>query len=144
MNIKRINRPARFLALLCILSVVVAGCVAIPATVVPSEAPASAAAPAAPVPTAAAAPYWPTEGWRTSTPEEQGMDSQKLAEMLATIKERNMNIHSFLVIRNGYLVSESYFRGYQQDTQTRYAIRRQELHVHARRYRNRQRVHRRG
>jgi len=117
MNIKRLNHAAKFLALLCILSVVVAGCVAVPATVVPSEAPASAAAPtAAPVSTAAAGTHWPTEGWRTSTPEEQGMDSQKLTEMLATIKEKNMNIHSFLVIRNGYLVSESYFRGYQQDT----------------------------
>ena len=72
------------------------------------------------------------------------MDSQKLAEMLAAIKERNMNIHSFLVIRNGYLVSESYFRGVPTRHQTRYAIRRQELHVHARRYRDRQRVHRLG
>ena len=26
--------------------------------------------------------YWPTKGWRTSTPEEQGMDSQQLALML--------------------------------------------------------------
>ena len=55
------------------------------------------------------------QGWRTSTPEEQGMDSQKLAAMLAEIKERNMNVHSFLVIRNGYLVSETYFDSYQPD-----------------------------
>jgi hypothetical protein len=26
--------------------------------------------------------YWPTEGWRTSTPEEQGMDSEKLVKMV--------------------------------------------------------------
>ena len=26
--------------------------------------------------------YWPTEGWRTSTPEEQGMDSERLAAAL--------------------------------------------------------------
>jgi hypothetical protein len=25
--------------------------------------------------------YWPTDGWLTSTPEEQGMDAEKLAEM---------------------------------------------------------------
>jgi len=23
---------------------------------------------------------WPTQGWRTSTPEEQGLDSNRLAE----------------------------------------------------------------
>ena len=27
--------------------------------------------------------YWPTQGWQTSTPEEQGLDSAKLAEVLA-------------------------------------------------------------
>jgi CubicO group peptidase (beta-lactamase class C family) len=60
--------------------------------------------------------YWPTEAWRTSTPEEQGMDSQKLEEMLAVIRERDMNIHGFLIIRNGYIVSETYFKSYKQDT----------------------------
>jgi len=61
--------------------------------------------------------YWPTEDWRTSTPEEQGMDSQKLEEMLAVIKERDMGIHGILVIRNGYIVSETYFKSYKQDTE---------------------------
>ena len=60
--------------------------------------------------------YWPTEDWRISTPEEQGMDSQKLEEMLAVIKERDMNIHGFLIIRNGYIVSETYFKSYNQDS----------------------------
>ena len=53
--------------------------------------------------------YWPTEGWRTSTPEAQSMDSQKLALMLNTVKQQNLNLHSLLVIRNGYIVSETYF-----------------------------------
>ena len=58
------------------------------------------------------------------------MDSQKLAEMLAEIKERDMSIHSFLVIRNGYLVSETYFGLLDQpDAKHEHAIRRQELHV---------------
>jgi hypothetical protein len=30
----------------------------------------------------ASSAYWPTEGWRTATPEEQGMHSNILAEML--------------------------------------------------------------
>ena len=31
--------------------------------------------------------YWPTEGWRTTAPEDQGMDSERLAEMLARVRE---------------------------------------------------------
>ena len=103
------NRSAKFLALLCILSVFVAGCTYSLAT-----APGPAVPSTVPTLTSAAGTYWPTEAWRTSTPEEQGMDSQKLAEMLAAIKEKNMNIHSLLVIRNGYLVSETYFRSWKQ------------------------------
>jgi len=106
------NRSTKFLALLCILSIIVAGCVPIPATVIPSDAPTPAPTSA---PTAATGAYWPTNGWRTSTPEEQGMDSQMLAHMVAEIKERQMNVHSLLVIRNGYLVNETYFGTYQPD-----------------------------
>jgi CubicO group peptidase (beta-lactamase class C family) len=36
--------------------------------------------------------------------------------MLAVIEQRQMKIHSFLIIRNGYLVSESYFWGFEPDT----------------------------
>jgi CubicO group peptidase (beta-lactamase class C family) len=49
-------------------------------------------------------PYWPTEGWRVSTPEEQGMDSEILGEMLDELLERAYNIDSISVIRNGYMV----------------------------------------
>lgn len=52
---------------------------------------------------------WPTEGWRTSTPEEQGMDSELLAQAIGFIRERNLNIHSLLVIRNGHIVADAYF-----------------------------------
>lgn len=60
--------------------------------------------------------YWPTHGWRTSSPEEQGMDSQKLARMLDAIREQKVNLYSFLVIRHGYIVSETYFGSTRQDT----------------------------
>jgi CubicO group peptidase (beta-lactamase class C family) len=60
--------------------------------------------------------YWPTQGWRTSTPEAQGMDSQKLTLMLETVKQQKLNLHSLLVIRNGYLVSETYFQFYKEQT----------------------------
>jgi CubicO group peptidase (beta-lactamase class C family) len=53
--------------------------------------------------------YWPTRGWRTSTPAEQGMDGAKLARMLDSVREQGLNLHSLLVIRNGAIVSETYF-----------------------------------
>jgi len=52
--------------------------------------------------------YWPTESWRTSTPEQQGMDSDKLAEMFEEIEQRDYRVDSILVIRNGYLILEAY------------------------------------
>jgi len=52
--------------------------------------------------------YWPTEGWRTSTPEEQGMSSERLTEMMKFIEENRYLVHSVVVIRNGYLVWEEY------------------------------------
>ncbi len=43
------------------------------------------------------------------------MDSQKLAQMLETIQQERLNLHSLLVIRHGYMVSETYFAGYDAD-----------------------------
>jgi len=60
--------------------------------------------------------YWPTAGWQSSTPEAQGMDSTLLAEMLAGIKANQSQIHSILVVRNGYMVTEAYFHPYARDT----------------------------
>jgi len=69
----------------------------------------------APATNSSAVPYWPTDGWRTSSPEEQGMDSQRLAQMLDAIQQKHLPLHSLLVIRNGYLVSETYFQSYQPE-----------------------------
>jgi CubicO group peptidase (beta-lactamase class C family) len=107
MTVKPINRSVQFLTLLWLLSVILAGCAGPQATVVPSLVPTQALAPST---------YWPTEGWRTSTPEEQGMDSQQLAAMRDMIQKQQLNLHSLLVIRNGYIVSETYFEPYRQDT----------------------------
>ncbi len=52
---------------------------------------------------------YPTEGWQISTPEEQGMRSQKLAEMMEHIKKNSFNIDSILIVRNGYAVLDAYF-----------------------------------
>ena len=66
--------------------------------------------PASPTPSPPA--HWPTDGWRSAAPEEQGMDSEKLAEMIEHIQEENLNLHSLLIVRNGYLVSEMYVYPY--------------------------------
>jgi CubicO group peptidase (beta-lactamase class C family) len=54
--------------------------------------------------------YWPTQGWRTSTPEEQGFDAGKLAEGLEALRGSGLN--SLLVVRNGYVVLDAYLYPY--------------------------------
>jgi CubicO group peptidase (beta-lactamase class C family) len=61
-------------------------------------------------------PAWPTGDWSTSSPEDQGMDSVLLAQMLEEVAVNQTRIHSVLVIRNGYLVTEAYFHPYTRDT----------------------------
>jgi CubicO group peptidase (beta-lactamase class C family) len=56
--------------------------------------------------------YWPTENWIADVPENQGMDSAKLAEVGQTINQMEYAINSVVVIRNGYLVYEYYRAGY--------------------------------
>ena len=56
---------------------------------------------------------WPTHGWLLSTPESQGMDSTPLAEALAFARQREINIHSLLIVRNGFLVLDAYFYPYR-------------------------------
>ncbi len=56
---------------------------------------------------------WPTDGWQISTPEEQGMDSTKLAKMWEFLQQPNPDvkgsllIHSLLVIRHGQVVMDA-------------------------------------
>ena len=57
--------------------------------------------------------YWPTAGWRTSTPEAQGLDSAVLADMLTYVP--NAHIDSVLVIRHGYMVLDVYAHPYRAD-----------------------------
>jgi CubicO group peptidase (beta-lactamase class C family) len=56
--------------------------------------------------------YWPTDRWQSTAPEEQGMDSEKLAQMVEHIQQEKLDLHSLLIIRNGYLVSELYVYPY--------------------------------
>jgi CubicO group peptidase (beta-lactamase class C family) len=61
-------------------------------------------------------PPWPTTGWPTSTPEEQGVDSAQLVEMLDFMEDLSYPIHSLLIIRNGHLIMEAYRYPYDADT----------------------------
>lgn len=58
--------------------------------------------------------YWPTNGWRTASPESQGMDSYLLIEMLDTILNKRLKVESVLIIRNGYMVIDAYSYPYTQ------------------------------
>ena len=59
--------------------------------------------------------YWPTNGWRTSSPESQGVDSNFLEKMMETIWEKQIGINSVLIIRNGYIVLEANGYAYGPD-----------------------------
>jgi len=52
---------------------------------------------------------FPTAEWQISSPEEQGLRSQSLAEMMEYIKNKSLHIDSILIVRNGYMVFDAYF-----------------------------------
>jgi hypothetical protein len=57
----------------------------------------------------ASANIFPTDGWQITTPEAQGMQSQKLAEMMEHIQKNSFTIDSITIVRNGYMVLDAYF-----------------------------------
>src|SRR5258708_5139342 len=57
-------------------------------------------------------PSWPTHAWPESTPESQGMDSASLAQAVESGGQRQVNIHSLLIVRNGVVVLDAYFYPY--------------------------------
>jgi CubicO group peptidase (beta-lactamase class C family) len=50
----------------------------------------------------------PNDDWMVSTPQEQGLDSNLLADLYCNAEQRS-KLLSLLVIKNGYLVAEKYF-----------------------------------
>ena len=59
----------------------------------------------------------PGDDWKVSTPEEQGVDSRKLLEMFQDIQAKGgNNLHSILIVKNGYLIAESYLAPYHKGT----------------------------
>ena len=58
-------------------------------------------------------PQWPTNEFRTSTPERQGVDSQGIIQLL----EANIpvGLNSLLIMKNGYLITEAYYHDFNAD-----------------------------
>jgi len=54
-----------------------------------------------------ASQVWPTKGWQTSTPEEQGMDSVELAKFIDF--GGYQGIDNILIARHGKIVADAYF-----------------------------------
>ncbi len=120
MNLRRLtNRLVSLVLALALLTVILSACgpaAAPTATPVPEPSPPPTATPVPPTPAPSESEYWPTAGWRTSTPEEQGIDSEKLAELMGYLQEQSgFTIHSLLIVRNGYVVTDAYFYPYSPD-----------------------------
>ncbi len=86
---------------ICFLIFLLTGCVGLPAK-------AASNPPKAQV-------YYPSTSWRSAQPEALGMDSELLARMFQQIEAQQLNLHSLLVVRSGYLVTEAYFDPYTQN-----------------------------
>jgi len=56
------------------------------------------------------------DGWETSSLTMEGLDSSKIRDMIyGIVNKRYKGIHSVLLIKNGKLVLEEYFYGYNRD-----------------------------
>ncbi len=58
--------------------------------------------------TSAERDYWPTDGWRVSTPREQGMNTTKLDDLVDFLDDSALYPLSLIIVRNGYIVFEKY------------------------------------
>jgi CubicO group peptidase (beta-lactamase class C family) len=61
--------------------------------------------------------------WQTVTPEERGMDPDRLADLQTAVKKEAIPLHSLLIIRGGAILSETYYSGYSANTRhTMYSV----------------------
>ena len=58
---------------------------------------------------------WPTDGWRTAKPEEQGIDPAALAAVDARVPLETPDLSALLVVRGGELVYERYYGGQEPE-----------------------------
>jgi CubicO group peptidase (beta-lactamase class C family) len=74
--------------------------------------PTPTSAPASPPP---ARDYWPTDGWRSDAPANRGLDEAALAGLRSQIEQELPFLDSLLIVKDGYLVCEEYFNGYDAE-----------------------------
>ncbi len=55
------------------------------------------------------------DGWEVSDLSSQNIDAARINRLIETLQSNPRNIHSLLIIRNGKLVTESYFDGWNRD-----------------------------
>ncbi len=96
--------PKRLLSTLLIVGALLAACT--------GAQPTPTSAPASPPP---ARDYWPTDGWRSDAPANRGLDEASLAGLRAQIEQELPFLDSLLIVKDGYLVYEEYFNGYDAD-----------------------------
>lgn len=72
--------------------------------------------PDTPIPVKDKNEYWPTNGWRSASPEDHGLDNEQLEAMFAYIEKHGINLHSLLIVKDGYIVAEQYYSGFDQNT----------------------------
>ncbi len=61
-------------------------------------------------------PYWPTEDWRKTAPESTGMDSSYLVDMFRYIEGEHIPMEGFIIVKDGYIVAETYGGKYSEET----------------------------
>lgn len=50
-----------------------------------------------------------------STPENQGISSQSIERFIRSIQEKELELHSFMLVRHGHVVAESWWKPYDAD-----------------------------
>jgi CubicO group peptidase (beta-lactamase class C family) len=60
--------------------------------------------------------YWPTAGWREASPADYGLDPGLLDQIPARAAQALHYLDSLLIVRDGYLIYEAYFNGYDAET----------------------------
>jgi CubicO group peptidase (beta-lactamase class C family) len=60
--------------------------------------------------------YWPTDGWKTASPESYGFRSDALADGLRAMREDGVPVHSLMAIRDGYVLLDATFHPYDRST----------------------------
>ncbi|MHA1137970.1 MAG: serine hydrolase domain-containing protein [Candidatus Thorarchaeota archaeon] len=64
--------------------------------------------------------YWPTEIWQQSTPDEQFMNSAMLETADELMENASCGVRSFIVVRNDFIVHETYYSPYNTENHTQY------------------------